>query len=203
MSFSNLAELFFVTYITASKLEIVAGSQVGYPWFGIIKEIWYVLRVPAIMAVRANSGTQGHRFVIAALWDKHIIRTIMELVQNSVLLLDSKRSKLHRQRNSVPWGSVLTSLFLNINSLPFCLVPIYFGVKLNRSFTFRDHSLALRKKLSSRVTLLRRHAKLERWAKTLCTAALPLAYSAATYCTWRDVSPSGQIKDGTSSTVKI
>ena len=31
MSFSNLAELFFVTFIIAKKLEIVAGPLVGHP----------------------------------------------------------------------------------------------------------------------------------------------------------------------------
>ena len=40
--------------------------------------------------------------------------------------------------------------------LPFCPTPTYLGVKLDRSLTFRHHLVALRKKLSSRVTLLRR-----------------------------------------------
>ena len=53
MSFSNLMELFFVTFIVARKLEIVAGPQVGHPWIGIIKEIRCVSRVPAIMALHA------------------------------------------------------------------------------------------------------------------------------------------------------
>ena len=33
--------------------------------------------------------------------------------------------------------------------LPFCPTPIYLGVKLDRSLTFRHHLVALRKKLSS------------------------------------------------------
>ena len=40
--------------------------------------------------------------------------------------------------------------------LPFCPTPTYLGVKLDRSLTFCPHSVALRKKLPSRVTLLRR-----------------------------------------------
>ena len=47
-------------------------------------------------------------------------------------------------------------VFNNGRLLPFCPTPTYLGVKLNRSFTFRHHLVALRKKLSSRVTLLRR-----------------------------------------------
>ena len=47
-------------------------------------------------------------------------------------------------------------IYNNGRLLPFCLTPTYFGVKLDRSLTFRHHLVALRKKLSSRVTLLRR-----------------------------------------------
>ena len=38
----------------------------------------------------------------------------------------------------------------------FCPTPTYLVIKLDRSLTFRHHLVALRKKLSSRVTLLRR-----------------------------------------------
>ena len=68
--------------------------------------------------------------------------------------------------------------------LPFCVVPIYFGVKLNKSPTFRSHLETLRKKLSDWVTLLRRLAR-SGWgggAKALRTAALSLVYSTAEYC---------------------
>ena len=47
-------------------------------------------------------------------------------------------------------------VYNNGRLLPFCPTPTYLGVKLDRSLTFRHHLLALRKKLSSRVTLLRR-----------------------------------------------
>ena len=68
--------------------------------------------------------------------------------------------------------------------LPFCPTPTYLGVKLDRSLTFRYHLVALRKKLSLRVTLLRRLVG-SRWgagAKTLRIAALSLVYSTAEYC---------------------
>ena len=43
----------------------------------------------------------------------------------------------------------------NCNLFPVCSVPTYLGVKLYRSLTFRYHLEALRKKLSTRVALLR------------------------------------------------
>ena len=46
-------------------------------------------------------------------------------------------------------------VYNNDRLLPFCPTPTYLGVKLERSLTFRHHLVALRKKLSSRVTLLR------------------------------------------------
>ena len=62
--------------------------------------------------------------------------------------------------------------------------PTYLGVKLDRSLTFRHHLVALRKKLSSRVTPLRRLVG-SGWgagAKTLRIAILSLVYSTAEYC---------------------
>ena len=47
-------------------------------------------------------------------------------------------------------------VYKNGRLLPFCPTPTYLDVKLDRSLTFRHHLVALRKKLSSRVTLLRR-----------------------------------------------
>ena len=63
-------------------------------------------------------------------------------------------------------------------------MPTYFGVKLDRALTYRHHLETLRKKLSTRVSLLRRLAG-SGWgagAKTLRTAALSLIYSSAEYC---------------------
>ena len=75
-------------------------------------------------------------------------------------------------------------IFNNGKQLPYCPTPTYLGVKLDRSLTFRHHLEALRKKLSTRVTLLRRLAR-SGWgagAKILRTAALSLVYSTAEYC---------------------
>ena len=75
-------------------------------------------------------------------------------------------------------------VYNNDRLLPFCPTATYLGVKLDRSFTFRHHLVALRKKLSSRVTLLRRLVGSE-WgagAKTLRIGALSLVYSTAEYC---------------------
>ena len=40
--------------------------------------------------------------------------------------------------------------------LPFCSTPSYLGVKLDRSLTFGQHLVALHKKVSLRITRLRR-----------------------------------------------
>ena len=75
-------------------------------------------------------------------------------------------------------------VYNNGKHLPFCRVPTYLGVKLDRSLTFRHHLEALRKKITTRVALMRRLAG-SGWgagAKTLRTAALSLVYSTAEYC---------------------
>ena len=67
-------------------------------------------------------------------------------------------------------------IYNNDRLLPFCPTPTYLGVKLNRSLTFRHQLVALRKKLSSHVTLLRRLVG-SGWgadAKTLRIVALSL-----------------------------
>ena len=76
-------------------------------------------------------------------------------------------------------------VYNNDRLLLFCPTLTYLGVKLDRSLTFRHHLVALRKKLSSRVTLLRRLVG-SGWiagAKTLRIAALSLVHSTAEYCT--------------------
>ena len=73
----------------------------------------------------------------------------------------------------------------NDRLLPFCPTPSYHGVKLDRLLTFRHHLVALRKKISSRVTLLRQLMG-SGWgagAKTLRIATLFPVYSTAEYCT--------------------
>ena len=75
-------------------------------------------------------------------------------------------------------------VYNNGRLLPFSPIPTYLGVKLDRSLTFRHHLVALYKKLSSRVTLLRRlvGSGWDTGAKTLRIAALSLVYSTSEYC---------------------
>ena len=75
-------------------------------------------------------------------------------------------------------------VYNNGRFLPFCPTPTYLGVKLDRSLMFRHHLVALRKKLSSRVTLLRLLVD-SGWsggAKIFRIATLSLVYSTAKYC---------------------
>ena len=74
--------------------------------------------------------------------------------------------------------------YSNDRLLPFGSTPIYLGVKLDRSLTFHHHLVAFRKKLLSRITLLRRLVG-SGWgagAKTLRIATLFLVYSTTEYC---------------------
>ena len=72
----------------------------------------------------------------------------------------------------------------NVNILPFFPVPTYLGVKLDSGLTYHHHLEALRKKLSTHVSLLRRLAgfKWSAGVKTLRTAALSLIHVIAEYC---------------------
>ena len=75
-------------------------------------------------------------------------------------------------------------VYNNNRLLPFCPTPTYLGVKLDRLLMFCHHLVALRKKLSLCITLLRRLMGSE-WgagAKTLCIVTLSLVYSTAEYC---------------------
>ena len=79
-------------------------------------------------------------------------------------------------------------VYNNGRLLPFCPTPTYLGVKfchyLVALLTFCHYLVALRKKLSSRVTLLGRLVG-SGWgagAKTLRIATLSLVYSTAEYC---------------------
>ena len=74
-------------------------------------------------------------------------------------------------------------VYNNGRLLPFCPTHTYLGVKMDRSLTFHHHLVALRKKLSSRVTLLRRLVG-SGWgtgAKTVGIATLSLVYSTSEY----------------------
>ena len=75
-------------------------------------------------------------------------------------------------------------VYNNGRILPFCPTPTYLGVKLDRSLAFCHHLVALRKKLSSHKTLLKRLVG-SGWGtgtKTQPTATLSLVYSTAEYC---------------------
>ena len=75
-------------------------------------------------------------------------------------------------------------VYNNDRLLPFCPSPFYLGLKLDRLLTFCHYLVALRKKLSSRVILLRRLLG-SGWgagAKTLRIAILSLVYSTSDYC---------------------
>ena len=75
-------------------------------------------------------------------------------------------------------------VYNNWRLLSFCPIRTYLGVKLDRSLTVCHHLVAWCKKLSSRVTLLRRLVG-SGWsagAKTLRKATLSLVYSIVEYC---------------------
>ena len=65
--------------------------------------------------------------------------------------------------------------------LLFCPTPTYLGIKLDRSLRFCHHLVALRKKLSLRVILLRRLVGSE-WGAGAKTLHIALFYSTAEYC---------------------
>ena len=75
-------------------------------------------------------------------------------------------------------------VYANSNLLPFCPVPTYLGVKLDRLLTFHHHLETLCKKLATFVTLLRQLSGSEcgAGAETLRIACLSLVYSIAEYC---------------------
>ena len=75
-------------------------------------------------------------------------------------------------------------VYNNGRLLPFCPTPTYLVVKLDRSLTFCHHLVALCKKLSLCITLLRQLVD-SGWgagAKTLNIATLSLVHSTAEYC---------------------
>ena len=75
-------------------------------------------------------------------------------------------------------------IYNNNRFLLFCPTPTYLGVKLDRSLTFCHHLVALRKILSSHVTLLRRlvGSGCGADAKILPISILSLVYSTSGYC---------------------
>ena len=70
------------------------------------------------------------------------------------------------------------NIFVNVQALPFCAEPNYFGIKLNRALMFRRHLESLRKKLTYRDGLLKRlgGSSIDADATVLSTAILALIH---------------------------
>ena len=81
-------------------------------------------------------------------------------------------------------GTCELNIFVNGQALPFCVKPIYLGIKLDRVLTFCRHLESLRKTLTSHVELLRRLAG-SSWgadATVLRKATIALVHFTAEYC---------------------
>ena len=99
---------------------------------------------------------------------------------------EAKRDlKVYNSTRFLPFCHTPIYFFTSNRLLPFRPISTYLRVKLHRSLTFQHHLVALRKKLSSRITLLRQFvgSGLVAGTKTLPQAALSLFYSTAEYCT--------------------
>ena len=125
----------------------------------------------------------GDRKVVEGVLSKDMA-TVDEYLQTWKLKLSTTKmvSAVFHLNNKEPKREMKVNQ--NNETLPFCSEPKYLGVTLDRSLTYRRHLESLRKKLTSRVTLLRRLA-CSGWgagATTLRTATLDLVHSTAEYC---------------------
>jgi len=87
-------------------------------------------------------------------------------------------------RTRSPYYKQTLKVNFNDETLPFCPESKYQGLALDRTLTYHSHAEPLRKKLTSRVALLRRLAGLG-WsagATTLRTATLALVHLTEEYC---------------------
>ena len=121
------------------------------------------------LAGGGRGAEQGHG---NARWIPPDLEAKAQHHENGVFHLNNKETKCELKVN------------FNNETLPFCSEPKYLGVTLGRSLTYRQHFESLRKKLTSRVALLRRLAGsgLGAGATTLRTATLALVHSTAEYC---------------------
>ena len=91
-----------------------------------------------------------------------LVRTLREDITTHSAFLQTWQLKLSHAK-TVPAAFHLhnreAKRELNVKNngkiLPFCLVPTYLVVKLDKALTYRRHLEALRKKLSTHVSLLR------------------------------------------------
>ena len=110
--------------------------------------------------------------------------TLSEYLQNWRLKLSTTKTVLATFHLNNKEAKRELKVNFNNETLPFCSEPKYLGVTLDRSITYRRHLESLRKKLTSRVALLRRLAG-SGWgagATTLSTATLSLVHSTAEHC---------------------
>ena len=76
------------------------------------------------------------------------------------------------------------NISVNGQPYPFCTEPIYIGIKLDKAFMFRRHLESLRKKITSRVGLLRQYLYQAgvRMPQYSVQATLALVHSTAQCC---------------------
>ena len=87
---------------------------------------------------------------------KHLEESLSQDISTLSAYLQTWRLKLsHTKTMTAAFHLNNREAYNNGRLLPFCPTPTYLGEKLDRSLTFRHPLVALRKKLSSRVTLLR------------------------------------------------
>ena len=84
--------------------------------------------------------------------------TIGEYLQTRKLKLSTTKTLLAAFHLNNKEDTRELTVKYNNETLPFCSVPKYLGVTLDKSLTYRQHLESLRKKLTSRVALLRRLA---------------------------------------------
>ena len=105
------------------------------------KDCFEAKRKPGVVFVNLTEAydTVWHREhtckLLRLLPDKHVIRMIMELVQNRSFIFTTgggKQSMLRRQKNGVRHGSVLAHLFCNIYTYDLSNTSLFLFIKLDK-----------------------------------------------------------------------